>query len=88
MSERKLTCEERDEILIDFETNRYFPDIKVVSGLTDLDGEFGDPIMDTTWETAGGIRVRDVRHPAFLDAENPADRKPCEHYLVERVATK
>ena len=38
MSDRKLTCEERDEILIDFETRRYFPDIKVVSGLTDLDG--------------------------------------------------
>ena len=88
MSDRKLTCEERDEILIDFETYRYFPDIKVVSGLTDLDGEFGDPIMETTWETATGIRVRDVRHPAFPDAESGADRKRCEHYLVEREATE
>lgn len=70
----KITCAERDAIL--HETGQY-DGWSVISGLTDLDGEFGEPKVDTTWEK-NGRTVRDVRYPG---APGEPDAAPCEHYV-------
>lgn len=73
---RRLTCEGRDEILIDPGMGRPHERAEVESGLTDLSGEFGEPRMETLWSIDGHL-IRDVRHP---DPDGGADRAPCEHY--------
>lgn len=70
---KKITCAERDTIM--HATGRY-DGWEVHSGLTDLDGEFGQPRVETVWGK-GNQRVRDVRHP---DAGGGDDVRPCEHY--------
>lgn len=63
-------------------------DLTVYSSCTDLDGEFGDPLVFTEWGVSGNEDqpvLREYRHPALpspggvLAAREP-DRKPCEHY--------
>lgn len=72
---RELTCEERDAVL--HEGGRY-EGWRVESSLTDAYGEYGEPIITTTWGR-GDVRVKDVRHPHHGNY-SPPDRKPCEHY--------
>lgn len=76
----KMTCTERDDLLIDPATGRVSADWLVHSSLTDAYGEFGEPRIETTWER-GSVMVRDVRHPRH-GSFSPPDRKPCEHYLI------
>lgn len=78
---RKLSCEERDEILLDPETGRVADGWSVASSLTDAHGEFGDPRIATTWEQ-DGRRIEDVRHP-YPGSYSPPDREPCEHWELD-----
>lgn len=73
---RRLTCEERDEILIDPGTGRPYERAEVESSLTDLSGVFGEPEVMTLWSIDGYL-IRDVRHP---NPDGGADCAPCEHY--------
>lgn len=79
MNVRRLTCAERDLIL--HEEGRY-EGWGVYSSLTDMDGEFGDPRIETTWEK-GGRYINDVRHPR---AGGGNDVAPCEHYELSGPA--
>ena len=76
---KKVTCKERDAILLDPNTGRVAQAWSVESSLTDLCGEFGEPRITTTWGLEGR-RVEDVRHP---DANGGPDVEPCEHYEWE-----
>lgn len=76
----KMTCTERDDLLIDPATGRVSADWLVYSSLTDAYGEFGEPRIETTWERSS-VKVLDVRHPR-CGSFSPPDRKPCEHYLI------
>lgn len=78
---KRLTCAERDSILLDPETKRPASSWGIYSSLTDAHGEFGDPLIETTWER-DGVRIRDVRHP-HEGQYSPPDRKPCEHWKYE-----
>lgn len=78
---RKLSCGERDEILLDPETKRVADGWGVASSLTDAHGEFGDPRIATTWEK-DGRRIEDVRHP-HQGSYTPPDRMPCEHWELD-----
>lgn len=74
---RTLTCEERNEQLLDPATGYPAAEWGVESSCTDLAGSYGEPLIDTTWGN-GDRRIKDVRHPA--GPEGGPDRKPCEHY--------
>lgn len=78
---KKLTCEERDEIL--HKDGRY-EGWSVYAGCTDVYGEFGEPCISTTWERDGRL-IEDVRHP-FEGSYSPPDRKPCEHWELDPEA--
>lgn len=81
MSYRKLTCAERDEILLDPGTGGVSAEWVVASSCTDTHGVFGAPRIETTWER-DGVQVQDVRYP---EQDNPGkDARPCEHYEVTR----
>jgi hypothetical protein len=71
---KKLTCAERDELIGDAD------EWGVGAGLTDMDGDFGVPIIDTTWER-GVERVRDIRH------WGREDEHPCEHFYWKESQT-
>ena len=61
---RKLSCGERDEILLDPETKRVADGWVVASSLTDAHGEFGDPrIANAASEAA-------IQTKALRDAAN------------------
>lgn len=89
---RLITCEEREQLvdLLGRSYNGPAAPYGVLSSLTDLDGEYGDPVMDTTWgHTGTEVPVlRDVRWPArrYFD-DDPAmpkpDARPCVHYRYE-----
>lgn len=80
MSVEKLTCAERDELLLDLYTGRLHESWKVASSLTDAYGEFGEPLITTTWERCD-TQIEDVRHPK-LGQYSPPDERPCEHYRL------
>lgn len=80
MSVEKLTCAARDEQLLDPKTGRPHNSWKVVSSLTDAYGEFGEPLITTTWER-GDTQIEDVRHPK-RGQYSPHDERPCEHYRL------
>lgn len=77
---KKLSCRERDLMLLDPATGRVAEDAQVYSTLTDMDGAYGEPRMETTW-LRDGILIRDVRHPGRYDEETgrQLDSAPCEH---------
>lgn len=66
----KATCVERD---LAFHAEK----LKVWSGLTDIDGEYGRPSMFTEWGSADGTTpiVADLRWLA------EDDKRPCEHMI-------
>jgi hypothetical protein len=78
---QRISCEEYEEHLsIMGEAKR------VYSSLTDLGGEFGQPVVETVWcraETPDEPILKGVRHPGYPvgDAIVP-DRAPCEHYFI------
>ncbi len=80
MAVEKLTCAERDEILLDPETGRPAESWSIASSLTDAHGEFGEPRIATTWER-DGVQVEDIRHPK-RGQYSPPDERPCEHYKL------
>ena len=80
---RKLSCEERDEILLDPKTRIPADGWDVASTITDAYREFGDPLISTTWEQ-DGRQIKDVRHP-FEGSYSPPDREPCEHWELDPV---
>lgn len=71
---RQITCDERDDLY-----GRENGAWSVGSGLTDLDGEFGDPHMFTEWWDGDQPVLRDYRWPQ-PSGEKP-DTRPCEHYV-------
>jgi hypothetical protein len=92
---RQITCDEREQ-LVDRLGRSYNglggPEFGVISSLMDLDGEFGDPVMDTTWGRRDSDEpvLRDVRWPApgNYTRDDPGsaplpDARPCEHYAYE-----
>lgn len=73
---QRITCEERDEHL------KLMGDhARVLSSLTDLYGEFGDPLIFTEWgrDDVDEPIFKEFRYPP-LDGEGP-DRAPCEHWF-------
>lgn len=73
MSWSVITCAER-------ETLYGAGDLTVASSLTDLFGEFGDPMVFTEWAGPLGRPVlRDYRWPG-PNGGRP-DARPCEHYV-------
>lgn len=73
---KRLTCAERDAILLDPNTGRVAEKWGIEASLTDLGGEFGDPRIETVWGYEQ-LRIRDVRHPAVGGGPDVAS---CEHY--------
>lgn len=80
MQATKITCPERDDLLIDPATGRVSANWLVHSSLTDPWGEFGEPRIETTWQR-GAMMVRDIRYPNY-GSYIPPDTKPCEHYKM------
>lgn len=88
MSWLKITCEQREQ-LVDRLGRSYnglaAPEFCVLSGRTDLDGQFGDPSIETTWgrrETEQPV-LRDIRYPPRYtgsDSTPKPDARPCEHF--------
>lgn len=85
MSWRKITCQERDELMAT-------RDLVPIGACTDLDAEFhSEPQMDIEWgdRASGQPVLREHRYPARTYAsDDPAtarrpDVKPCEHYRFE-----
>lgn len=76
----RLTCTERDAVLLDPATGRVWKSAQVVSSLTDMDGWLGEPRIETTWELENGDLYRDVRHPG---RDGAPDVRPCEHWKEE-----
>ena len=78
----KLTCEQRDAIL--GYGDNFNTAYKVWSSLTDLEGEFSQPLVKTLWgpdakETNHiALGIQDIRHPDIDGIEV----EPCEHYAV------
>lgn len=73
---RRLTCKERDDVLIDPGTGRPYERATVESGRADMTGKFGEPRIETLWSIDGSL-IRDIRHPS---PDGGTDRAPCEHY--------
>ena len=69
---RKISCQERDEILQEKE-------LDVVSSVTDLYS--CEPYIETIWGWGDLWILKDVRHPGTKRLD--VDRLPCEHYLLE-----
>ena len=78
MTIEKLSCEERDALLLDPNTGRPSDCWEIVSVLTDVYGEFGEPTIETTWEH-DGVQIEDIRHPKEGPYSAP-DVRPCEHF--------
>lgn len=80
----EASCAEREAVF------QALPDtlnLSVWSALTDMTGEFGEPLMFTQWGSRDGITpaVADLRYLAHPDDTNRAGPKPCEHrvFVVE-----
>ena len=86
---QKLTCAERDTILLDPKNGRPAAQWRVYSGLTDISGTYGEPRIETRWQDSEdeSIGVKDVRHPDWPTDDyrrnTGEDRKPCEHWLLK-----
>ena len=77
MSWVKISCSERD--------HRYGADISygimgVISGRSDMSGEYGDPRIETIWGVVDKPTLKDIRHPRYDWDSQIGDRLPCEHY--------
>lgn len=66
---RKVSCTERESIFLSGDG------FTVSSSLTDLDGEYGEPVVYTEWALGGLPRLRDYRYPD--------DGNDCAHYATE-----
>lgn len=67
---RKVDCETSEAVLI------AHPDRSVGSSLTDLSGEFGEPIVFTEWDSDGSPILRNYRWPQTAG-------RVCEHWVPE-----
>lgn len=81
MTVKKLTCEERDAIL-EVENGRVSDNWSIYASLSDAHGEYGEPLITTTWEREGRL-IKDVRHP-FEGSYSLPDREPCEHFELDK----
>jgi len=80
----KLTCTERDNLLLDTKTRLPAERWTVYASLSDIGGRFGEPRVSTTWGYEA-FRIEDVRHPNITIGGE--DVKPCEHYSwIEKEA--
>lgn len=74
----RITCAESEEHL------QLMGDAKFVySSLTDIDGEYGEPRIETIWgrrETPDEPILKNVRHP---DPDGGRDVASCEHWFAE-----
>lgn len=90
MTWHQITCREREQLVDELgrSYNGLADPYGVISSRTDIGGQFGDPVIDTTWghKETGEPVLRDVRWPA-PPCSNPgvvlADVRPCEHYRHE-----
>lgn len=79
---QRISCDEYEEHL-----SIMGDAARVYSSLTDLSGEFGEPVIETVWcraETPDEPLLKGVRHPGYMtdDSTPVADRLPCEHYSI------
>lgn len=72
-----LTCQKRNDIL-----GKNYEGWHVASSLTDMDGYYGEPRIETVWEKDGRF-IQDILHPN-RDHTQP-DVAPCEHYELEQI---
>jgi hypothetical protein len=72
----RIPCMERDE-----HYDIAGEHLKPLSSLTDLDGEFGSPVVFTEWgrDDQDEPLLRDYRYPKQSDPGS--DYRPCEHYF-------
>lgn len=67
---KRISCEERNEHYALAGSA-----LEPVSSLTDLDGEFGTPVVFTEWAR------RDQDEPLLRDYRWPDSERECEHYF-------
>lgn len=74
----RITCAERDEHLSIMGDHA-----RVFSSLTDLSGEFGNPLVFTEWGRDDGDEpiLKDFRYPPEDGSNSGPDAAPCEHYF-------
>jgi len=69
---RLVTCREADVI------RRQGAGLQVASGLSDLNGQYGKPIVFTEWWWDNEPVLREYRYPA----DNGAYDTPCAHWIA------
>ena len=70
VSWKKISCNEYEQQLSDSE-------LSVISGYSDMVGEFGEPRIVSIWGNGELQVIKGVRWPNAYGGE---DNKPCEHY--------
>ena len=67
--------------------DRLRPGMTVLSSLSDLGGEYGEPQVYTEWGTEDGRPLmREWRYPSgYFDG---SDRRPCEHLVAPTTLLK
>jgi len=79
MSWRKITCQEREDLIdrVGRSYNGPADPYGVFASRTDLTGEFGEPYVFTEWGN------KDTDTPLLQDRRWPDSDRPCEHYEYE-----
>jgi hypothetical protein len=77
MSWEPISCVDRD---LTFKDVMEYDGFGVISGRSDMSGEFGDPRVETIWGIDDTQHLKDVRHPRYEWDSQIGDRRPCEHY--------
>lgn len=77
---QRISCKRRDDIYY-LQTGQT-QELCVISGRSDMTGQFGDPRVETIWGDPMTDRavLKDVRHPRYEWDSQSGDREPCEHY--------
>ena len=82
MSWVQISCVDRDLAYRDVINDDEYG---VISGRSDMGGQYGDPRVETIWGYGDAPHLKDVRHPRYEWDSRIGDRLPCEHYQWEEV---
>ena len=77
MTWTEISCADRDAAYAEDIADRI---MGVISGRSDMSGEYGDPRVETIWGLGDSPILKDVRHPRYEWDGQIGDRLPCEHY--------